>query len=157
MVDFASPLRAPDEKRAFWRVCLFVDLFLEGMFFITARIADPWLNPAPILSRMLHSKRPKYQWATGHFIDHISPHSWGSCCVWEEYSALRALPPSGGGRNGIVSNKWFGEHWHWLYESHPRATMQLQLISFVLIILHCMDYTGCQPHSSSRHRQHKRE
>ncbi|XP_053183036.1 R-spondin-3 isoform X2 [Scomber japonicus] len=33
--------------------------------------------------------------------------------------------------------------------------MQLQLISFVLIILHCMDYTGCQQHSSSRHRQHK--
>lgn len=33
--------------------------------------------------------------------------------------------------------------------------MQLQLISFVLIILHCMDYTGGQPHSSSRHRQHK--
>ncbi|XP_061920288.1 R-spondin-3 [Entelurus aequoreus] len=32
--------------------------------------------------------------------------------------------------------------------------MQLQLISFVLIILHCMDYTGCQ-HSSSRHRQLK--
>ncbi|XP_042278610.1 R-spondin-3 [Thunnus albacares] len=26
--------------------------------------------------------------------------------------------------------------------------MQLQLISFVLIILHCMDYTGCQPNSS---------
>lgn len=96
MVDFAFLLRAPDENRAFWRVCLFVDLFLEGMFFITARIADPWLNPAPILFRMLHSKRPKYQWATGHFIDHISPHSWGSCCVWEEYSALRALPPSGG-------------------------------------------------------------
>ncbi|XP_028326495.1 R-spondin-3 [Gouania willdenowi] len=33
--------------------------------------------------------------------------------------------------------------------------MQLQLISFVLIILNCMDYTGCQQHSSSRHRQHK--
>ncbi|KAM9724442.1 R-spondin-3 [Menidia menidia] len=33
--------------------------------------------------------------------------------------------------------------------------MQLQLVSFVLIILHCMDYTGCQPHSSPRHRQHK--
>ncbi|XP_072250799.1 R-spondin-3 [Leuresthes tenuis] len=33
--------------------------------------------------------------------------------------------------------------------------MQLQLISFVLIILHCMDYTGCQPHSSPRHLQHK--
>lgn len=33
--------------------------------------------------------------------------------------------------------------------------MQLQLISFVLIIWHCMDYTGCQQHSSSRHRQHK--
>uniref|UniRef100_H3DP44 R-spondin 3 n=1 Tax=Tetraodon nigroviridis TaxID=99883 RepID=H3DP44_TETNG len=33
--------------------------------------------------------------------------------------------------------------------------MQLQLISFALIILHCMDYTGCQPHSSSRHWQHK--
>nr|XP_057910005.1 R-spondin-3 isoform X1 [Doryrhamphus excisus] len=33
--------------------------------------------------------------------------------------------------------------------------MQLQLISFVLIILHGMDYTGCQQHSSSRHRQHK--
>ncbi|XP_067366037.1 R-spondin-3 isoform X2 [Channa argus] len=33
--------------------------------------------------------------------------------------------------------------------------MQLQLISFVLIILHCMDYSGCQQHSSSRHRQHK--
>lgn len=32
--------------------------------------------------------------------------------------------------------------------------MQLQL-SFVLIILHCMDYIGCQQHSSSRHRQHK--
>lgn len=41
MVDFAFLLRAPDENRAFWRVCLFVDLFLEGMFFITARIADP--------------------------------------------------------------------------------------------------------------------
>uniref|UniRef100_A0A8D3A042 R-spondin 3 n=1 Tax=Scophthalmus maximus TaxID=52904 RepID=A0A8D3A042_SCOMX len=35
--------------------------------------------------------------------------------------------------------------------------MQLQLISFVLIIWHCMDYSGCQQHSSSRHRQHKRE
>lgn len=35
--------------------------------------------------------------------------------------------------------------------------MQLQLISFALIILHCMDYTGCQQHSSSRHWQHKRE
>ncbi|XP_007550093.1 R-spondin-3 [Poecilia latipinna] len=33
--------------------------------------------------------------------------------------------------------------------------MQLQLISFVLIIWNCMDYSGCQPHSSSRHRQHK--
>ncbi|XP_028280747.1 R-spondin-3 [Parambassis ranga] len=33
--------------------------------------------------------------------------------------------------------------------------MQLQLIFFVLIILHGMDYTGCQQHSSSRHRQHK--
>ncbi|XP_061531538.1 R-spondin-3 [Phycodurus eques] len=33
--------------------------------------------------------------------------------------------------------------------------MQLQLISFVWIILHCMDYTGCQQHSTSRHRQHK--
>ncbi|XP_053737124.1 R-spondin-3 [Synchiropus splendidus] len=33
--------------------------------------------------------------------------------------------------------------------------MQLQLISFVLIILHGMEYTGCQQHSSSRHRQHK--
>uniref|UniRef100_A0A3P9LE99 R-spondin 3 n=1 Tax=Oryzias latipes TaxID=8090 RepID=A0A3P9LE99_ORYLA len=33
--------------------------------------------------------------------------------------------------------------------------MQLQVISFVLIILHCMDSTGCQPHSSSRHPQHK--
>ncbi|XP_035529139.1 R-spondin-3 [Morone saxatilis] len=33
--------------------------------------------------------------------------------------------------------------------------MQLQLISFVWIILHCMDYTGCQQHSSSRHRPHK--
>ncbi|XP_034553408.1 R-spondin-3 [Notolabrus celidotus] len=33
--------------------------------------------------------------------------------------------------------------------------MQLKLISFVLIILHCMDYTGGQLHSSSRHRQHK--
>ncbi|XP_037533034.1 R-spondin-3 [Nematolebias whitei] len=32
--------------------------------------------------------------------------------------------------------------------------MQLQLISFVLIILHCMDYS-CQQHSSSRHRTHK--
>lgn len=58
---------------------------------------------------------------------------------------------------GILSNKWFGEHWHWLYESHLWATMQLQLISFVLIILHCMEYTGGQQHSSSRHRQHKRE
>lgn len=35
--------------------------------------------------------------------------------------------------------------------------MQLQLISFALIILHCMDYTGCQQHSGSRHWQHKRE
>lgn len=35
--------------------------------------------------------------------------------------------------------------------------MQLQLISFVLIILHGMDYTGCQQHSSPRNRQHKRE
>ncbi|XP_057691460.1 R-spondin-3 [Corythoichthys intestinalis] len=33
--------------------------------------------------------------------------------------------------------------------------MQLQLISFVLIILHCMDYTGCQQHSTSRHRQRR--
>ncbi|XP_026149647.1 R-spondin-3 isoform X2 [Mastacembelus armatus] len=33
--------------------------------------------------------------------------------------------------------------------------MQLQLITFVLIILHCMDYTGCQQHNSPRHRQHK--
>ncbi|XP_075868908.1 R-spondin-3 [Nelusetta ayraudi] len=33
--------------------------------------------------------------------------------------------------------------------------MQLQLISFVLIISHCMEYTGGQQHSSSRHRQHK--
>ncbi|XP_070407709.1 R-spondin-3-like isoform X2 [Nothobranchius furzeri] len=33
--------------------------------------------------------------------------------------------------------------------------MQLQLISFVLIFSHCMDYTGGQPNSSSRHRQHK--
>ncbi|XP_077577999.1 R-spondin-3 [Stigmatopora nigra] len=33
--------------------------------------------------------------------------------------------------------------------------MQLQLISFVLIILHCMDYTGCQQHSTSRHRQQR--
>ncbi|XP_077432221.1 R-spondin-3 isoform X1 [Vanacampus margaritifer] len=35
--------------------------------------------------------------------------------------------------------------------------MQLKLISFVLIILHCMDYTGCQQHSTSRHWQHKPE
>ncbi|XP_019750648.1 R-spondin-3 [Hippocampus comes] len=33
--------------------------------------------------------------------------------------------------------------------------MQLKLISFVLIILHCMDYTGCQQHNTSRHWQHK--
>ncbi|XP_061574245.1 R-spondin-3 isoform X2 [Cololabis saira] len=33
--------------------------------------------------------------------------------------------------------------------------MQSQLICFVLTILHCMDFTGCQPHSSSRHRPHK--
>ncbi|XP_056142938.1 LOW QUALITY PROTEIN: R-spondin-3 [Lampris incognitus] len=33
--------------------------------------------------------------------------------------------------------------------------MQLQLFSFALVILHCMEYTGCQQHSSSRHRQHK--
>ncbi|XP_067458297.1 R-spondin-3-like isoform X2 [Thunnus thynnus] len=36
--------------------------------------------------------------------------------------------------------------------------MQLQLISFVLIILHCMDYTGCQPNSSpNRPKQCKTE
>ncbi|XP_034031235.1 R-spondin-3 isoform X1 [Thalassophryne amazonica] len=33
--------------------------------------------------------------------------------------------------------------------------MQLQLISFAWIIWHCMEYTGGQQHSSSRHRQHK--
>lgn len=43
------------------------------------------------------------------------------------------------------------------YRSHLWATMQLKLISFVLIILHCMDYTGCQQHNTSRHWQHKRE
>ncbi|XP_037129458.1 R-spondin-3 isoform X2 [Syngnathus acus] len=33
--------------------------------------------------------------------------------------------------------------------------MQLKVISFVVIILHCMDYTGCQQYSTSRHWQHK--
>lgn len=37
----------------------------------------------------------------------------------------------------------------------PLITMQLQLISIVLI-LHCMEYTNCQQHGS-RHRQHKRK
>ncbi|CAL8248224.1 unnamed protein product [Lota lota] len=33
--------------------------------------------------------------------------------------------------------------------------MQLQLICSILIFLHCMEYTGCQQHGGSRHRQHK--
>lgn len=40
MIDFAFLLRALGENRAFYRVYLFFD-FLEGMFLMTARIADP--------------------------------------------------------------------------------------------------------------------
>lgn len=129
------------------------------MLFITARITVPWLTgfPGTYEDPIQDVTVEAAQASLGHRTPpspHITPLLGVALSLGVSFLAL---PPSTGQENGIVSDKWIGEHWHWLYESHLRATMLLQLISFVLIILHCMDYTGCQQHSSSRHWQHKRE
>lgn len=139
---------------------VFVLWVVRGMLFITARTTVPWL---PGFSRHIWRPGPGcYSWSGpgifGPPYTTITTYHPITGAPAEFRSQLpRSASVYAGRENGIVSDKWIGEHWHWLYESHLRATMQLQLISFALIILHCMDYTGCQQHSSSRHWQHKRE
>lgn len=130
------------------------------MLFITARTTVPWLPgfPGTYEDPVQDVTVEAAQASLGHRTPpspHITPQLGLPLSLG---ASFHALPPSTrGGKTDSYPNQWIGEHWHWLYESHLRATMQLQLISFALIILHCMDYTGCQQHSSSRHWQHKRE
>lgn len=156
MIDVAILLRAPDEKSSFFGVFVCFLIFGGNVLYHNtdngSLTQSGWRScPGCYSLSGPGIIGPTYTTITTYH--HIA----GGPAVSRNYLPSTLCLRLGGKKNGILSNKWFGEHWHWLYESHLWATMQLQLISFVLIILHCMDYTGCQQHSSTRHRQHKRE